>query len=159
MEVGEMIASLDLASLLNEAHDLGEFILKSEEAQNYRQCRFTLDNDDEAQALIRDFIRRKDLFEDVERFGKYHPDYKRLNKEMREAKRTLDMNDKVAQFKKAEKEMESIINEISKVIAFAVSEDIKVPTGNPFWDSMGCGGGGCGSGGCGSGGCGSSGGG
>jgi hypothetical protein len=37
-------------------------------------------------------------------------------------------------------------------MAFAVSEDIKIPTGNPFWDQGGCGGSGCGSGGCGSGG-------
>jgi len=141
-----MIATtLDLSVFVEEAYQLGQLILKSEEAKQYLQSRKKMDEDPEAQALISDFIRKKEAFEEAERFGKYHPDYQKLNREMREAKRSLDMNQYIAEFKKAEKEMESILNEISKIVAFAVSEDIKVPTGNPFWDAIGCGsGGGCG---------------
>jgi cell fate (sporulation/competence/biofilm development) regulator YlbF (YheA/YmcA/DUF963 family) len=146
-----MIASLDIATFVNGAHELGQFILESEEVKHYQKCRHQLQMNQEAQALIKDFSKKKERFEEAERFGKYHPDYNRFNKEMREAKRSLDMNEDVAQFKKAEREMESILNEVSKILAYAVSEEIKVPTGNPFWDAIGCGsGGGCGS--CGSGG-------
>jgi cell fate (sporulation/competence/biofilm development) regulator YlbF (YheA/YmcA/DUF963 family) len=147
-----MIASLDIASFLNDAHGLGQYILKSEEVKHYHRSRMELERDQEAQALIRGFVKKKEEFEEVERFGKYHPDHDRVKKEMREIKRTMDMNDNVVQFKKAERELESILNEVSKIVAFAVSEDIKIPTGNPFWDQGGCGGSGCGSGGCGSGG-------
>jgi cell fate (sporulation/competence/biofilm development) regulator YlbF (YheA/YmcA/DUF963 family) len=150
--VTQVIASLDIASFLNEAHELGQTILQSEEAKHYLRSRTELGKDQEAQALIRSFVKKKEEFEEVERFGKYHPDHDRVKKEMRELKRTMDMNDNVVQFKKAERELESILNEVSKIVAFAVSEDIKIPTGNPFWDQSGCGGSGCGSGGCGNGG-------
>ncbi|WP_025028311.1 YlbF family regulator [Caldalkalibacillus mannanilyticus] len=140
-----MIASLDLSLYLEEAYQLGQLILESEEVKEYRLTRKRMDEDPEAQSLIQAFLQKKEAFEEAERFGKYHPDYQRLNREMREVKRLLDMNELVARFKKAEKEMESILNEISKVVAFAVSEEIKVPSGNPFWDAIGCGsGGGCG---------------
>lgn len=141
-----MIASLDIASYLNGAHELGQLILHSEEVKHYRRSHFELERDAGALALIKSFISKKEQFEEVERFGKYHPDYDRVKKEMRETKRTMDTNDRVIQFKKAERELESILNEVSKIVAFSVSEGIKVPTGNPFWDQGGCGGSGCGTG-------------
>jgi cell fate (sporulation/competence/biofilm development) regulator YlbF (YheA/YmcA/DUF963 family) len=147
-----MIATLDIASILNGAHELSQTILQSEEVKLYHRSRMELEKDSEAQSLIRSFVKKKEEFEEVERFGKYHPDHDRVKKEMRELKRTMDTNDNVVQYKKAERELESILNEVSKIVAFAVSEDIKIPTGNPFWDQGGCGGSGCGSGGCGSGG-------
>lgn len=148
-----MIASLELSHFLNEAYHLGDLIIDSELMGDYKRARLELEQDPSAQTLIRQFVQKKEQFEEVERFGKYHPDYAQVKKEMRELKRTLDLNEHVIQFKKAEKELEKLLNEVSQMIAFSVSEGIKVPTGNPFWDQLGCGGAGCGSGGC-SGGCG-----
>lgn len=148
MEVHTMIASLDLAYLLEETNKLSELIIHSEEVKHYHQCKYRLQQDTEAQALIKQFVAKKEQFEEVERFGKYHPDYDQVKKEMRELKRTLDMNETVVQFKKAEQEIDSMMREICEIIAYSVSDTIKVPTGNPFFDQGGCGsGGGC-SGGC-----------
>lgn len=66
---------------------------------------------------------------------------------MREIKRELDLNDKVADFKRAENELQSILDEVSVEIGTAVSEHVKVPTGNPYFDGLSSCGGGCGSGG------------
>ncbi|GAA0382570.1 YlbF family regulator [Bacillus horti] len=148
-----MIASLELSHYMDEAYQLGELIIDSDVMREYTDSRTELNADPEAQLLIRQFVKKKEDFEEVERFGKYHPDYDAVKKSMREMKRTLDQNELVVRFKKAEKELEKLLNEISQLIAFSVSEQIKVPTGNPFWDQGGCGGAGCGSGGC-SGGCG-----
>jgi cell fate (sporulation/competence/biofilm development) regulator YlbF (YheA/YmcA/DUF963 family) len=140
---------VDMNTFIEEADHLAQTLLQAEEVKHYQLSRQRLIQDQEAQRLIHHFTAQKNAFEEAERFGKYHPDYQRLNKEMREAKRRMDMNESVATFKKAERALESILNEISQVLAYAVSEQIKVPNGNPFWDSMGCGTGGCGSGGCG----------
>lgn len=148
-----MIASLELSHLLNEAYQLGDLIIDSEIMADYKQARQGLEADSSAQNIIRQFVKKKEEFEEVERFGRYHPDYNQVKKDMRELKRTLDLNEHVVRFKKAEKELEKLLNEISQVLAYSVSEGIKVPSGNPFWDQIGCGGAGCGSGGC-SGGCG-----
>ena len=145
-----MIASIDITKLLAETDHLAQLIVKSEEAKRYQWCKQQLAEDKEAQQLIKRFNQQKERYEEVERFGKYHPDYKRIKTRDAEAKRELDLHDTVAQFKKAERELENILNEVSKIVAYAVSEQIKVPTGNPFWDTLGCGGSGCGSGGCGS---------
>lgn len=148
MEVGKMIASIDITELLAETDHLARLIVNSEEAKQYRWCKEQLAKDKEAQRLIKRFKQYKEQYEEVERFGKYHPDYQRIKKEMREAKRELDLHESVHQFKKAERELENILNEVSKIVAYAVSDQIKVPTGNPFWDTIGCGGGGCGGRGC-----------
>jgi cell fate (sporulation/competence/biofilm development) regulator YlbF (YheA/YmcA/DUF963 family) len=72
-----------------------------------------------------------------------------VSTEIRQAKRELDLTPSVSVFKKAERELESLLNEISEVLARAVSDSIKVPTGNPFFDNMSCSGGCSSGGGCG----------
>ena len=55
----------------------------------------------------------------------------------------MDLDEHVAQFRRAENALQSLLDEISVIVGHSVSEQIKVPTGNPFFDSSG----GCGSGG------------
>ncbi|WP_273125347.1 YlbF family regulator [Metabacillus sp. HB246100] len=140
-----MNATMESMLLLDEADKLAESILQSELAENYRVNFYRLKNDHEAQEIIRQFNKVKDLYEDVQRFGKYHPDYRKITKELRDRKRELDLNDTISSFKKAENELQSLLDEISVQLGQAVSTHIKVPTGNPFFESS-CGGG-CGSGG------------
>ncbi|MGV4320477.1 regulatory iron-sulfur-containing complex subunit RicF [Bacillus mojavensis] len=142
-----MYATMESVRLQSEAQQLAEMILQSETAENYRNCYKRLQKDEEAGRIIRSFIKIKEQYEDVQRFGKYHPDYREISRKMREIKRELDLNDKVADFKKAETELQSILDEISVEIGTAVSEHIKVPTGNPYFDGLSSCGGGCGSGG------------
>ncbi|TLS37652.1 YlbF family regulator [Pseudalkalibacillus caeni] len=141
-----MLATLDSVLLTDEAEELGKMISESEIAFQYRQAKSKLKNDREAQRLIGEFIKLKDLYEEVQRFGRYHPDFLSITTRVREAKRDMDMHQTVAEYRQAEREMEDLLNEVSKLIAGEVSPMIKVPTGNPFFDKQGCGGG-CGSGG------------
>ncbi|ADP32009.1 YlbF family regulator [Bacillus atrophaeus] len=142
-----MYATMESVRLQSEAQKLAGMILQSETAENYRNCYKRLQQDEEAGRIIRSFMDIKDKYEDVQRFGKYHPDYREISRKMREIKRELDLNDKVADFKKAETELQSILDEVSIELGTAVSEHIKVPTGNPYFDGLSSCGGGCGSGG------------
>ncbi|WNV81267.1 YlbF family regulator [Bacillus atrophaeus] len=142
-----MYATMESVRLQSEAQKLAGMILQSETAENYRNCYKRLQQDEEAGRIIRSFMDIKDKYEDVQRFGKYHPDYREISRKMREIKRELDLNDKVADFKKAETELQSILDEVSIELGTAVSEHIKVPTGNPYFDGLSSCGGSCGSGG------------
>lgn len=133
--------------ILDKAEELSQMILKSEVADQYRHSFYQLKQDEKAQAIIQKFMKTKERYEDVMRFGKYHPDYQQISKEMREVKRELDLNDHIAAFKKAERSLQTLLDEISVLIGRAVSEHIKVPTGNPFFDTVSSCEGGCGSGG------------
>jgi len=120
-------------------------LTESDVFARYRLSKDKLARDEEALALIRRFVRLREKYDEVQRFGKYHPDYKTVIKEMMEVKRELDMNDAISAYKKAEDDLNTLLYEISAAIANAVSPSIKVPTGDPFFD-RGCGGG-CGVGG------------
>ncbi|WP_423409935.1 YlbF family regulator [Heyndrickxia sp. MSNUG] len=131
--------------LLEEAEQLVSMILQSDIAEHYRQCLYSVKNDPETQRKIHEFVDMKDRYEEVQRFGKYHPDYKEVMGKIRIVKRDLDMDEVVAEFKKAENDLQGLLDEVSVIIGRSVSESVKVPTGNPFFESS-CSGG-CGSGG------------
>ena len=92
-----MLATMEIIDILQQADGLAEMILHSEIGEEYLLSLYKLQSDKEAQQKISKFTSLKDLFEDVQRFGKYHPDYKRINLETREAKRDMDMHSTVAQ--------------------------------------------------------------
>ncbi|MFX3622478.1 MAG: YlbF family regulator [Ectobacillus sp.] len=142
-----IIATLESLMILEEAEQLARFIIQSQPAQHYRQCYNKLQQDEAAQALIRQFIHMKERYEEVQRFGKYHPDYKKVSGEMRDLKRKVDLHETIASFKAAENELQKLLDEVSVIIGREISPAVKVPTGNPFFDSIGGCGGGCGTGG------------
>ncbi|MBM7095890.1 MULTISPECIES: YlbF family regulator [Alteribacter] len=141
-----MITTATSADVLHSAYDLGDFVTSSEVYVDYIDAKKRMDKDKEAARLVSEFLKLKEDYDEVQRFGKYHPDYKRVTKEVREAKRMVDLHDSIAEYKKAEKELESMLRDVSLIIADTVSKSVKVPTGNPFFDQDGCSGG-CGSGG------------
>ncbi|MCM3395582.1 YlbF family regulator [Cytobacillus oceanisediminis] len=140
-----MLATLERMAILDKADELAAMITESEEAEHYRKSLYKLKNSSETQRKIQDFVKMKELYEEVQRFGKYHPEYKRVMMSIRELKRDMDMDDHVAEFRRAETGLQNLLDEISMMIGRSVSEHIKVPAGNPFFESS-CGGG-CGSGG------------
>ncbi|MGE8204205.1 YlbF family regulator [Heyndrickxia sp. NPDC080065] len=142
-----MLATLERVKIITEAQSLAKMITQSEAAAEYRMYYYRLKNDIQTQRKIREFVRMKELYEDVQRFGRYHPDYKTINIRTREAKREMDLDENVARFRKAENALQDILDQVSILIGKSVSQHIKVPTGNPFFDSNSSCSGGCGSGG------------
>jgi len=140
-----MFATLEHLTLLDHADDLIEMFSDSEVVERYRANKDKLARDEKAKALIKQFVQLREKYNEVQRFGKYHPEFDSVIRQMMDVKRDLDLNDTIAAYKKAEEDVEALLNDISRSLAMAVSPSIKVPTGDPFFD-RGCGGG-CGTGG------------
>lgn len=139
-----MIATLEYADILDESELVADMVLHSDIMKEYQHARKQLDEDKEAQNLIRTFAEVKDHYEDVQRFGRYHPDYYDIMRQVRSKKRDMDLNDKVAQFKIAERNLQKLLDEISQYVAESVSDQIKAPKDGAALTDSGCG---CGSGG------------
>lgn len=139
-----MIATLEYADILDRSESLGRMIMDSEVMVAYKQSRKELNEDQTAQQLIKAFANIKDHYEDIQRFGRYHPDYNEIMKKVRATKREMDMNDKVAAFKIAERNLQNLLDQISQFIAESASEQIKAPKDGAALTDSGCG---CGSGG------------
>lgn len=141
-----IVATLESVMILESAEHLAKAVVRSDIAEQYRKCYKVLRQDEEVQVLIGQFTAMKERYEEVQRFGKYHPDFTSVTKQMRELKRAVDLHEKIAAFKKAENDLQKLLDEISVIVGSEISSSIKVPTGNPFFDAGGCGGG-CGTGG------------
>lgn len=142
-----MIMTSDWVFILDEVDELSAMILSSEQAQNLRLAYTAVYEDADLSAKIKAFQRLKDQYEEVQRFGKYHPDYNTIMKQIRTDKRQLDLDDRVAMFKVAENDYQDLLDEISLLIGHSVSEAVKVPVSNPFLASSSSCGTGCGTGG------------
>ncbi|MFB6466518.1 YlbF family regulator [Cytobacillus sp. Hz8] len=140
-----MLATLESVKIMDEANILTRMILESDIAESYRFYLYKMKKSQKTQDKIKAFVQVKEQYEDVQRFGRYHPDYKKVMQSIRELKREMDLDENVANFKKAENDLQNMLDEISVLVGHSVSEHIKVPTGNPFFESS-CSGG-CGSGG------------
>lgn len=139
-----MIASMEYVSILDFTDELGQMVLHSDVMKDYHQKKLTLEQNEEAQQLIKAFLNIKEHYDDIQRFGKYHPDYQAIMKDVRQKKRAMDMHDAVAEFKIAERNLQNLLDEISEHIAGSVSLEIKVPKEGAALSDSGCG---CGSGG------------
>jgi len=127
-----IVATLESVLILDKAEQLAKAIICSDIAEDYRKCYKELHEDMEVQALIQQFTAMKERYEEVQRFGKYHPDYTFVSTKMRELKRSVDLHDKIAAFKRVETALQKLLDEVSVAIGSEVSSSIKVPTGNPF---------------------------
>ena len=137
-----LLATTEVVDLIDGSEVIGQMILKSDVMFNYIEAKNTLANDTEAQRLIIAFHDEKEKYEEVQRFGRYHPDYSVVMKTIRTTKREMDMNEKVAAFKIAERNLQSLLDEVSGRIAYSVSEQVKVPKENALLTDSGCGSGG-----------------
>ena len=144
------VSSLDMASLLLCAYELGDWINQSAEVAEYLYWKSAVNEDEEVKQMTKRFAKAKELFDECQRFGRFHPDYNEAKDKVKQIERELSEIESVRRFKYAEQVVDEMLFDVSRTIAESVSDNIKVPSNEKA-------GGGCGSGGscgCGSGGCG-----
>ncbi|MDT3958892.1 YlbF family regulator [Staphylococcus kloosii] len=130
----------ETVSVLDDIEGLGEMIVKSELYQDYQMAEKELAHNDEAHLLYQAFLKSKAKYDEVMRFGKYHPDYQNVMMDTRKRKRAYETLPVVVDFKKKEMALQTLVDEIITKIAFAFSENVKIEAGNPFFqkDAGGC---------------------
>jgi len=143
-----MLMTSEWANIMDEGDSLTQMILSSEQVERFKEAYFAVYTDDLLKRQIASFSQLKEQYEDVQRFGKYHPDYQHVMKSIRVQKRALDMNERVATLKLAENELQDLLDEVSLLLGKTVSESVKVPVSNPFFAAASsCSTGSCGTGG------------
>lgn len=135
------VNTVDMAEVLTYAYELGDMINQSAEVSDYLYWKGQVDASPEIQAMIKRLQAKKDLFEETQRFGHFHPNYHSAKDEVEAVERELEQFEAVVRFKQAEKTLDDILHSMSETIAFSVSDTIKVPSNDPAPK------GGCGSGG------------
>lgn len=141
-----MLITDEWLTIIEHAEELIQVVASSEVVDQYNKARETVYSDDELVKEIQAFTYLKERYEEVQRFGRYHPDYRTVMKDIRLRKRALDLNEKIARLRVAENDVQQLFDEIGVIIGKSVSESVKVPTGNGFFTDSSCGTG-CGSGG------------
>ena len=142
-----MIINSDWIYILDATDELNEMILRSKQVIALRAAREDVYNDASLVEQIKEFNKMKEHYEDVQRFGKYHPDYQIIMKKIREQKRAIDLNEKVAKLKIAENDFQDLLDQVSLIVGKSVSEAVKVPVSNPFFSTDSSCGSSCGTGG------------
>lgn len=141
-----MIVTMEHIDILDRAERLSEKILQSEVMHRYKEAHHRLYNDKTASELVHSFTSIKERYEEVERFGRYHPSYAEIMREVRAIKRKMDMHPYVAEFKLRERELQGFLDDISEVIANSVSDQILVPREDGLNGGQHCTTGNCGTG-------------
>ncbi|GAB6929727.1 hypothetical protein JCM10914A_37100 [Paenibacillus sp. JCM 10914] len=145
MSVSEL-NTVDMAEVLTYAYEIGDMINASVEVADYLYWKQAVERDAAVQGLVRLLDTKKELFEETQRFGHFHPNYHSAQDEVSKVEAELELLEPVARFKQAEKNLDDLLHSMSERIAFSVSETIKVPSNDPM-PKKGCGSGGaCGCG-------------
>jgi len=128
-----MIYDDQLFNLLNQADELNSMILESECFNQYRQDQLALRQDAEVIAMKKNLLKLKERYDEVMRFGRYHPDYMDTLLTTRRAKKEYELHPVVAKAKKSEMALQTLLDEMLVIISGFVSDKIKVESGNPFF--------------------------
>jgi cell fate (sporulation/competence/biofilm development) regulator YlbF (YheA/YmcA/DUF963 family) len=134
--------ALDMATLLMKAYDIGDMIKASSEVEQYIHWKHTVEQLPEVKVLVRKLNDKKEIFEQCERFGHFHPEYHSALDKVKEVEAELERIEAVAMFKQSENKLDELLYEVSELIAYSVSDSIKVPSNNPLPHAKGCGSGG-----------------
>lgn len=139
MEGDNMINS-EIIEVLDGVDEVSEMILNSEIYQEYIAARQAMNEDEAAQTHYQTFMKYKERYDEVMRFGKYHPDYQSVTRVTRKSKRAYDMVPSVMAYKQKETELQNLVDEVITIIATSISDNVKIEVGNPFFrtDMHGC---------------------
>ena len=71
-------------------------------------------------------LKSKVAYDEVMRFGKYHPDYQKVMLETRRRKELMKYLPVVMDYKSKEVALQNLIDEVVSKIAFSVSKNVKI---------------------------------
>ncbi|WP_232330819.1 MULTISPECIES: YlbF family regulator [Thermoactinomyces] len=123
--------TLDMTEILLAAYRLADQINNSQEVQHYLECKKRMEEDPEAQKMIREFQKLKDRYEEAQRFGIFHPNYHEAKEAALSYQKKLRQYPVVRDCFEAEERLDQLLHAVSLTIARSVSPSIKVPGNDP----------------------------
>lgn len=113
--------------LINLAYDVADEIKELPPYKRLLELKEIMDNNHEISSLITAFNKQKVKYEEVSKYGKYHPDLKKVQLELAVIKAEVYTHDVVKEYKEQERQLQKILNQVSMEIATSVSNKIKHP--------------------------------
>ncbi|MBF8807916.1 MAG: YlbF family regulator [Enterococcus lacertideformus] len=138
-----MIINEELFELEDQCKRLSRSIKESKTMKKYLEAKETMEQSKDVKLLIADFLLKKEQYEKIASYQNYAPRFRETQIAVRKAKRELDLNEQVADFRFMETELQKILDKICQQIAESISLTIKINAGNPFFEKSrhsGCGG-------------------
>ena len=134
------------SEVLIETYELVDLIIQSEAMENYLSYKEALNQDAEVQELKKQLAKAKVAYEEVNRFGQYHPDYHQAKEKVDQILSDLDRNETIKKYKEAERALDKLLYQVAETLAHSISPSILVPRNDSLMkdDSLSCTTGGCG---------------
>ena len=113
--------------IIEKTYELVEEIKSKKEYKKLLELHKIIETDQHIKELITIFQKYNDKYNEVSKYGKYHPDLKKVSKEFAQAKENLYSNEIVKEYKTLENLIQKEFNNISKELATSISPKIKHP--------------------------------
>ena len=113
--------------IIEKTYDLVEELKQKKEYIRLLELHKKIQSDSTIQTLINTFVKYNKKYEEVTKYGKYHPDLKKVQLEFAKAKEDLYTNETVKEYKTLENQIQKDLNIISKELATSISPKIKHP--------------------------------
>lgn len=113
--------------ILEKTYDLVNEIKDTKEYKRLIELDKMIKTDSELITLIESFNKVKMKYDEVTKYGKYHPDLKRVQLELSKKKEEVYTNVIIKEYKQLEKDLQKRLDHISSEIATSVSSKIKHP--------------------------------
>jgi len=113
--------------IIEKTYELVDEIKAQDSYKRILVLKNEIDNNPQINELVKTFQKLNEKYEEVTKYGKYHPDLKKVKQDFSTAKVNLYTHDVVKEYKALEKELQRELNLISTEIAVAVSSKIKHP--------------------------------
>ncbi len=113
--------------VLNAVYDLVDEIKGKKEYIRLLQLKKIIETDEVIINLISDFDKAKNKYIEVSKYGRHHPDLNKVKITLAKCKEELFANEIVSEHKRLEKEIQNILDSISRKIAMSISPKIRYP--------------------------------
>lgn len=110
-----------------KTYELIDEIKAVSEYQRLIELQSIIKIDEELSSLILEFKELNKKYEEVSKYGKYHPDLKDVQKRFSTKKIELYNHPLIKEYKQCEKKIELILTEVASKLATSVSKKIKHP--------------------------------
>ena len=113
--------------VVDKTYELIDEIKSSNEFKRLLELDKMIKSNQELVTLIDSFNKIKSKYDEVSKYGKYHPDLKSVQIELSLKKEEVYTNEIIKEYKQLEKDLQTRLDFISKEIASSVSSKIKHP--------------------------------
>ena len=114
-------------NVLKAVYELVDEIKEKNEYKKLLKLKKIIDTDKQIIKLVEVFNKTKVKYNEVSKYGEHHPDLKEVRKELSISKEKLFTNEIIKEYKQLEKEIQNLLDDISRKIAKSVSPKIKHP--------------------------------